>query len=56
MLPEFLLDPKADADAADISHAFTLLGHFLERRVYLPNGLTMPAARDRLMDVLARRA
>ena len=56
MLPEFLLDPKADADAADISHAFTLLGHFLERRVYLPNGLMMPAARDRLMDVLARRA
>ena len=56
VLPAFLLDPRADADGVDIQHAFTLLGHFIERRVYLPNGLTMPAARVRLMDVLARRA
>jgi len=56
LLPAFLLDPRADADGADIQHAFTLLGHFIERRVYLPNGLIMPAARARLMDVLARRA
>ena len=55
VLPAFLLDPKADADGADIQNAFSLLGHFLERRVYLPNGLTMPAARA-AMDVLARRA
>ena len=56
LLPAFLLDPRADADGADIQNAFTLLGHFIERRVYLPNGLIMPAARARLMDVLARRA
>lgn len=56
VLPEFLLDPKAEADAADIRHAFVLLGHFLERRVYLPNGMAIPAARERLMDVLNRRA
>ena len=56
VLPAFLLDPQADAEALDIRHAFALLGHFLERRVYLPNGLTMPAARTRLMDILTRRA
>lgn len=56
VLPAFLLDPRADADGADIQNAFSLLGHFIERRVYLPNGLTMPAARARLMDVLSRRA
>lgn len=55
VLPAFLLDPTADADASDITHAFTLLGHFLERRVYLPNGMKLPAARSRLMDGLARR-
>ena len=55
-LPEFLLDPKATAEAGDIAAAFTLLGHFLERRVYLPNDMVMPAARARLMDILARRA
>jgi DNA repair protein RecO (recombination protein O) len=56
VLPAFLLDPKAAAEPADIADAFTLLGHFLERRVYLPNSLAMPAARERLMDILARRA
>lgn len=54
VLPEFLLDPRAEAGGDDVIHAFTLLGHFLERRVYLPNGLAMPAARQRLMDNLAR--
>lgn len=53
-LPQFLLDPSAAADGEDVRHAFALLGHFLERRVYLPNNLKMPPARQRLMDMLAR--
>lgn len=55
VLPQFLLDPAAEADEDDIAHALTLLGHFLERRVYLPNNMKMPPARQRLMDMLARR-
>ena len=53
-LPQFLLDPSAAADDADVFHAFALSGHFLERRIYLPNNLKMPPARQRLMDMLAR--
>ncbi len=55
-LPEFLLDPAADATPKDVRHALDLLGHFLERRVYLPNDAKMPAARERLMDILARHS
>ena len=55
-LPQFLLDPAAEAEVSDIRHAFELSGHFLERRVYLPNNLKMPPARQRLMDMLARQA
>ncbi len=54
VLPQFLLDPSADADAADVLTALELTGHFLERRVYLPNDLKMPPARQRLMDILTR--
>ena len=54
VLPQFLLDPSADASADDVQKAMVLTGHFLERRVYLPNGLKMPPARERLMDMLAR--
>lgn len=54
-LPRFLLDATADAEKGDIIDAFKLLGHFLERRVYLPNGMKMPAARMRLMDLLSRK-
>ena len=54
MLPQFLLDPSAGASNDDVQKAMELTGHFLERRVYLPNGLKMPPARQRLMDMLAR--
>jgi len=55
-LPEFLLDPAADATPIDVRHALDLLGHFLERRVYLPNDTKMPAARQRLMDIVTRQS
>jgi DNA repair protein RecO (recombination protein O) len=54
VLPQFLLDPSADASPDDVQKAMVLTGHFLERRVYLPNGLKMPPARERLTDMLAR--
>ena len=54
VLPQFLLDPSANASEEDVQKAMELTGHFLERRVYLPNGLKMPPARQRLMDMLAR--
>ncbi|MDB2522599.1 DNA repair protein RecO [Alphaproteobacteria bacterium] len=54
VLPQFLLDPSANASDEDVQKAMELTGHFLERRVYLPNGLKMPPARQRLMDMLAR--
>ena len=54
VLPQFLLDPSADASDEDVQKAMELTGHFLERRVYLPNGMKMPPARQRLVDILAR--
>jgi DNA repair protein RecO (recombination protein O) len=55
-LPNFWLDPSAEATPQDVRHALDLLGHFLERRVYLPNDVKVPAARQRLMDIIARQA
>ena len=55
VLPQFLLDPKADAADDDVQQALQLTGHFLERRVYLPNGMKMPPARQRLVDILTRQ-
>ena len=55
VLPQFLLDPSESAEPEDVIHALTLSGHFLERRVYLPNNIKMPPARQRLMDMLARQ-
>ncbi len=54
VLPQFLLDPSADASDDDVQKAMVLTGHFLERRVYLPNGMKMPPARQRLVDILTR--
>ena len=54
VLPQFLLDPSADASDDDVQKAMELTGHFLERRVYLPNGMKMPPARQRLLDILTR--
>lgn len=53
-LPAFLLDEVAPAGEADILAGFALTGHFLTRDVLEPHGLSMPQARERLIDVLAR--
>jgi DNA repair protein RecO (recombination protein O) len=55
-LPAFLLDEAAQANAAEIVAGFALTGHFLERDVLEPHGLTMPQARERLISLLARPA
>lgn len=54
VLPAFLMDPAAEAEVEDVRLAMELTGHFLERRVYLPNGQKMPPARQRLIDMLAK--
>jgi DNA repair protein RecO (recombination protein O) len=53
-LPAFVLDEAAIADADDIAAGFALSGHFLERDVLAPHGLSMPQARERLIGLLAR--
>ena len=53
-LPAFLLDDAAPAGEGDIAAGFALTGHFLERDVLEPHGLTMPQARERLIGLLAR--
>ena len=40
----------------DLLAGFALTGYFLERDVLAPHGLAMPAARERLLGLLARRA
>ena len=53
-LPAFLLDRAAPVGEGDIVAGFALTGHFLERDVLEPHGLTMPQARQRLIGLLAR--
>jgi DNA repair protein RecO (recombination protein O) len=53
-LPAFLLDRMAPIGAGDIQAGFALTGHFLERDVLEPHGLSMPQARERLTALLAR--
>ncbi len=53
-LPAFLLDDAAPASGADIVAGLSLTGHFLERDVLAPQGLTLPQARERLVTLLAR--
>jgi DNA repair protein RecO (recombination protein O) len=53
-LPNFLLNAQAEAPLEEILAGFTLTGHFLERRVYLPNQLVLPPARQRLIDNIRR--
>lgn len=53
-LPAFLLDDATAAGEDDIAAGLALTGHFLERDVLEPHGLTMPQARDRLIGLLAR--
>jgi DNA repair protein RecO (recombination protein O) len=53
-LPRFLLEEAAAPTAADVLAGFTLTGHFFERDVLSPHGLTLPSARTRLIELLAR--
>jgi DNA repair protein RecO (recombination protein O) len=53
-LPAFLLDETAPASEGDILAGLALTGHFLERDMLEPHGLSMPQARERLIQILAR--
>ena len=53
-LPKFLVDPQAAASMQDVAAGFSMTGHFLERRVYFPNQMVFPPARQRLMDNILR--
>jgi DNA repair protein RecO (recombination protein O) len=53
-LPGFLLDESIAATESDILAGLALTGHFLERDVFMPHGLTMPQARMRLVTLLPR--
>jgi DNA repair protein RecO (recombination protein O) len=53
-LPRFLLEEHASPSPTDVLAGFALTGHFLERDVLTPHGLALPAARERLIGLLAR--
>jgi DNA repair protein RecO (recombination protein O) len=53
-LPRFLVEEGAEAPPQDVLAGFALIGYFLERHVLAPQGLTLPQARERLIDLLAR--
>jgi DNA repair protein RecO (recombination protein O) len=53
-LPRFLVEERAEAPRQDVLAGFVLTGYFLERYVLEPQGLTLPQARERLIDLLAR--
>jgi DNA repair protein RecO (recombination protein O) len=54
-LPHFLLEEDPAPSPADVLAGFALSGHFLERDVLAPQGLALPAARTRLIELLARQ-
>jgi len=53
-LPRFLLEDGPAPSRADILAGIGLTGHFLERDVLAPQGRILPAARTRLIELLAR--
>ena len=54
-LPAFLTKSRqAGVTASDIRDGLALMGHFLETRVFLPRGDTMPDARRRLAEMLSK--
>lgn len=53
-LPRFLVEESAEPSPQDVLAGFALTGYFLERHVLAPQGLTLPQARERLIDLLAR--
>jgi DNA repair protein RecO (recombination protein O) len=54
-LPRFLLEERVPIDPDDVVAGFFLTGHFLERDVLAPQGLALPQARERLLELLARQ-
>jgi DNA repair protein RecO (recombination protein O) len=48
-LPAFMRGDASSVSAADITAAFVLTGHFLQRDVFAPRGLSMPDARRALL-------
>ncbi|MCF8500332.1 MAG: DNA repair protein RecO, partial [Rhodospirillum sp.] len=56
-LPTFLLQPEGcPRDGGEVVQALALSGHFLETSPLVPPGKTLPAARRRLVDRVARWA
>jgi DNA repair protein RecO (recombination protein O) len=55
-LPAFLVDPRRPAAAQEVAAGLALTGHFLERHLLAPAARTMPPARRRVVDRLAREA
>jgi DNA repair protein RecO (recombination protein O) len=55
-LPCFLVEEGAATPLEDVLAGFALTGYFLERHVLEPQGLALPQARERLIDLLARAA
>lgn len=55
-LPGFLLDSARPAETADIAAGLALTGHFVARHLLSSAGRTMPPARLRVVDRLARAA
>ncbi|HZS82700.1 MAG TPA: DNA repair protein RecO [Stellaceae bacterium] len=53
-LPRFLRASAAEASAADILDGLRLTGFFLERHLFAPLGRSLPAARARFVDRMAR--
>lgn len=53
-LPAFLLNHSASVDAQAVAAGLALTGHFLLRHVYADQRRTLPAARARLPEQLAR--
>ncbi len=53
-LPAFLSEPPGTRpEASEMADAFRLTGHFLEREIFIPRGVEVPAARDRFLAELA---
>lgn len=52
-LPAFLTGRVAGVGAADLAAGFALTGHFLEQRLYAPDGATIPEVRARMTALVA---
>jgi len=55
-LPPFLLAEGEAGDAGEVTQALRLTGHFFERHIFAPREKPLPAARDRLLELVAANA